>query len=228
MHKFCQNPFCEVEAVEEVNVSVRTPSDETRSVCACCEEVYIWGVQHGKKISTKSKQWILAIADKGIITYVMVYSTKKQAEHGLVNYLRNAENYDGPDEFSEALSWVARHDDRMSVEIIEVESGSNDDTVDHDVPPNIDRFLAEGGFIVLGLNQHDSCPDRPFEAWAYQGCLDFGSAKPVTFSLGPTLIAALNSLDAQLGQIQPQVSCNKSPITYKITPPPRGTEVEPL
>jgi transcription elongation factor Elf1 len=47
MERHCQNPWCENEAVKEVPVSVNKASDEMRSVCAACEAVYSWGVQHG-------------------------------------------------------------------------------------------------------------------------------------------------------------------------------------
>jgi hypothetical protein len=48
MEKFCQNPLCESEAVEEVPVSVEHPSDQLRALCATCYEAYTWGVQHGR------------------------------------------------------------------------------------------------------------------------------------------------------------------------------------
>jgi hypothetical protein len=48
MKKYCQNPLCENEAIKDVPVSVETASDQTRAVCAACEESYSWGVQHGK------------------------------------------------------------------------------------------------------------------------------------------------------------------------------------
>lgn len=47
METYCQNPLCENTAVKEVPVSVRTPTDQVRSLCATCEEAYTWGVQHG-------------------------------------------------------------------------------------------------------------------------------------------------------------------------------------
>ena len=47
MEEHCQNPLCENKAAKEVPVSVEKPSDQTRSLCATCEEVYTWGVQHG-------------------------------------------------------------------------------------------------------------------------------------------------------------------------------------
>ena len=48
METYCQNQFCENKAVKEVPVSVEKPSDQTRSLCAACEEPYTWGVQHGR------------------------------------------------------------------------------------------------------------------------------------------------------------------------------------
>ena len=50
MEKYCQNPLCENKAVKEVSVSVKTASDQVRSLCAACEEAYSWGVQHGSTI----------------------------------------------------------------------------------------------------------------------------------------------------------------------------------
>jgi hypothetical protein len=47
MKEYCQNPLCENKAVKQVPVSVREASDQKRSLCAACEEVYTWGVQQG-------------------------------------------------------------------------------------------------------------------------------------------------------------------------------------
>ena len=48
MKEFCENPLCENKAVKQVPVSVREGSDQRRSLCATCEEVYTWGVQQGQ------------------------------------------------------------------------------------------------------------------------------------------------------------------------------------
>ena len=48
MEKYCQNPLCENEAVKQVPVSVGKASDQKRALCAVCEEVFTWGVQHGQ------------------------------------------------------------------------------------------------------------------------------------------------------------------------------------
>ena len=205
MKTYCENPLCDTEAVTVVEVSVKKPSDEKRSLCACCEEVYFWGVQHGKMLSCRQKQWILAIADRGIITYAEAHPSKKMAEQALIDYLREEENYDGPDDIGEAGNWLAEHDERLGAEIFAAEPGQdNDDNVDNPDPPyeteRLERFLDEGGFIVLSKNQHDPHPGLEFEAWAYQGALDFQSAGPVTFGLGISTSDALAALNQQLAQ----------------------------
>jgi hypothetical protein len=48
MEKYCQNPLCDNAAIKEVSVSVKTVSDQTRALCAACEEAYRWGVQQGR------------------------------------------------------------------------------------------------------------------------------------------------------------------------------------
>jgi len=50
MEEYCQNQLCENKAVKEVPVSVEKPSDQTRSLCAACDEVFALGVQHGTMI----------------------------------------------------------------------------------------------------------------------------------------------------------------------------------
>jgi len=55
MEEYCQNPLCENQAIKEVPVSVRTTSDQVRSLCACCEEVYTWGVQTWQHVMRRSE-----------------------------------------------------------------------------------------------------------------------------------------------------------------------------
>jgi hypothetical protein len=47
MKEFCENQFCDSPGVKVVPVSVDSPSDQRRTLCATCEEAYTWGVQHG-------------------------------------------------------------------------------------------------------------------------------------------------------------------------------------
>ena len=189
--------------------------------------------RNGKKGRKRQQQWILAIADKGIIVYGEVYPTRNQAERGLIDYLRKEENYDGPDEISEAANWLAEHDERLSAEIFAAESSldSDDNVATYDAlndTEQLRRFLADTGFIVLGENQHDPHLDQPFEAWAYCGPLDFQSAEPVTFGHGSTLLEALTALDEQLSYSQPQEKPIKPPVSHLIAPPPRESGRQPL
>ncbi len=117
MEKFCQNPYCETPSVREVPVSVNKPSDQVRAVCATCEEAYTWGVQHGKKVSQHRKVWILAIADKGIIAHITAHKSKAEAEKGMVEYLREYEQYDYSDDVDLAYLYLSQHDERLSAEI---------------------------------------------------------------------------------------------------------------
>ena len=60
MTEFCDNVFCENEAVKTVPVSVKRPEDSGRKFCAACYEAYIIGVQHGRisenpKVYSKSQ-----------------------------------------------------------------------------------------------------------------------------------------------------------------------------
>ncbi len=56
MKKHCENESCQNEAVTEVTVSVNRPSDQTRSLCATCQEVYGLGVQHGLSMRSPGLQ----------------------------------------------------------------------------------------------------------------------------------------------------------------------------
>jgi len=233
METYCQNPLCDAEAVRQVKVSVKKASDERRSLCACCEEVFVWGVQHGKMLSRRRKQWILAIADRGIIAYAEAYPSKKTAEHGLIEYLRQEEDYDGPDEITEAAHWLAEHDERLSAEIFKAEpcyDNEDNDVIDNALnsTEQLQRFLTDKGFIILGQNQHDPHPDQPFEAWAYQGPLDFRVAQPLTFGQGPTLIEALSALDGQLCRSGAQIAPIRPASGHRIPPPPQESDPEPL
>ena len=62
-------------------------------------------------------------------------------------------------------------------------------------PENVAAFLREGGFVVLGMNRTDASQGAGFEAWAYQGPLDFNVAEPERFGLGETCLDALRTLD---------------------------------
>jgi len=56
MKTYCENSLCENEAVIEVPVSMDKPCDQVRALCGACEEVYTWGVQHGRACAGMQSQ----------------------------------------------------------------------------------------------------------------------------------------------------------------------------
>jgi len=48
--EFCDNQFCENEAVKTLPVSVRHAGDSKRKFCVACYEAYAIGAQHGRFI----------------------------------------------------------------------------------------------------------------------------------------------------------------------------------
>jgi hypothetical protein len=46
--EYCENQFCESEAIKTVQVSVRWAGDSKRKLCGACYEAYVIGVQHGR------------------------------------------------------------------------------------------------------------------------------------------------------------------------------------
>ena len=62
-----------------------------------------------------------------------------------------------------------------------------------------DRFLEKNHFIILSKNVQDRNSGGPFEAWAYEGPLDFSRAFPNCFGVGVTIVDSLEALNHQLG-----------------------------
>lgn len=110
MKKFCENQYCENTAVKEVPVSVKKPADQTRALCNSCEETYTWGVQHGRMTAKQRQLWILAVADRGIITRVRAYSSQALAETAMIKYLRKQYKYAGAKDAASAYAWLRDHE----------------------------------------------------------------------------------------------------------------------
>ncbi len=217
--KKCQNPLCDSQAVFTVEILATASLNNKRIICPRCHEVYRWGLHRGESIARRQRLWVLAIADRGMVAFAQAYSSQERAEQGLIDYLRTEENYTGPDEISAAASWLADHDERLGAEIFEAEPDMDDDNL----VPGVDlisKFLNDQGFIVLGRNQQDANPELPFEAWAYQGPLDFQAAQPVTFSLAENPMQALHNLSEKLGDLSPQAKGASIPKNYQIAAPP--------
>ena len=125
MKEQCENQLCENKPLKEVPVSIRTPSDQMRSLCTNCEEAYSWGVQHGEMIAEHRTLWILAVADKGIIAFVRAFNSEVLAKKGLVAYLREYERYDGSGDIGMVYDWLREHDECLSIEIVQQDAKGN-------------------------------------------------------------------------------------------------------
>ena len=63
--------------------------------------------------------YILAVADRGLISHAQAFLAKAEAENALIAYLRDNEAYKGPNDITAAWRWLGEHDERLSVEIVE-------------------------------------------------------------------------------------------------------------
>ena len=54
MIHYCENQYCEFEAVKRVTVSTEKAGDSKRWLCTACEEAFTWGVQHGTMMAEKA------------------------------------------------------------------------------------------------------------------------------------------------------------------------------
>jgi hypothetical protein len=66
---YCDNQFCESEAIKKVSVSVRSGGDSERKFCGACYEAYIIGMQHGRISENPSAYRILTEKDPSLQTY---------------------------------------------------------------------------------------------------------------------------------------------------------------
>lgn len=119
MKEYCENTLCRNRSIKEVPVSVENPADQLRALCGPCEEAYTWGVQHGTMTTMQEKLAVVAVADRGLIAFVHVYSSQVLAEKALLEYLRKYECYGGPEDIEVVWRWLRNHDERLSVEIVE-------------------------------------------------------------------------------------------------------------
>jgi len=117
MDKYCQNQYCENEAVKEVPVSVDKASDQMRALCTACEEAYTWGVQHGRMQSMPGQVWVMVVTDSGTVIEAQVVRNQDEAVKSLTAYLRAHRGYDGIADMPGICDWVAEHDERLGVDI---------------------------------------------------------------------------------------------------------------
>jgi hypothetical protein len=217
MEKYCQNPLCENEAVKEVPVSIRKPSDQKRSLCAACEEVFTWGLQQGSMMSRRRRVWVLAIADRGMVVFGKGYPGKAKAVQGLAEYLKTNEDYTGPAAMPSISDWLAEHDERLSIELFAASlDASGDDQASEglmiDSPPREEG--AEGLYRVIYTIDVNARDARQAAERAYEIMTDRQSLRPVLHILdgrGPETTVDLAEEPAPpRGSAEPSASREKA------------------
>ena len=77
---------------------------------------------HRKNAHDKDRQqqlFILAIADRGIVSHAKAFADERLAHEALAEYLRENHGYSGPDDIQDIIEWLNQHDEYLSVEIIQ-------------------------------------------------------------------------------------------------------------
>ena len=118
MEKFCENQYCESPGVKEVPVSVRKSGDQRRTLCAGCEEVYAWGVQHGRMTVEQARLFIAVVTDRSVVAYARAFRSQVEAESALVKYLREHHGYRGSRCLESVYGWVGEQT-YLTAEIVE-------------------------------------------------------------------------------------------------------------
>jgi hypothetical protein len=117
MERYCQNPLCENEATKIVPVSVDKPADQKRALCAACEEIYSWGVQHGCFTAVPERVWVLHVSEAGRLVHAGAFRNRRRAVKDLAAYLRDQEDYRGPGDLPSICEWMAEHNEHLGVDI---------------------------------------------------------------------------------------------------------------
>ena len=65
----------------------------------------------------KQQLFILAIADRGIVSHAKAFADERLAQKALVEYLRKYHLYDGPNHIQDVIEWLNQHDEYLDVKI---------------------------------------------------------------------------------------------------------------
>jgi hypothetical protein len=132
------------------------------------------------------------------MSYVRIHANEKAAWRTVVGYLRENEGYHGPRSPQAIRDWLDQHE-HLSVEVMSQKGlPETPPFVDRRMLTRSDRYLVKDRFILLTKNRTDPHPVYPFEAWAYEGGLDFSKAFANCYGLGVSIQDALAALNEQL------------------------------
>ena len=125
MNPYCDNPLCENPGAKEIAVSVISPGDQKRTLCTACEEVYSWGVQHGRFSVEHHPLWIAVVTDRGIVEYARAFTSESDAEAALVAYLRKEHGYGRHEDDAPCwFDWIGEQA-YLTAEIVEQDALAN-------------------------------------------------------------------------------------------------------
>ena len=105
---------------------------------------------------TQQKLFILAIADRGIVSHAKAFADEHLAHEALAEYLRKYHQYDGPNHIQEIIEWLNQHDEYLSVEIIQQNIFRSDGEVSEDDKPKA-NCPSCGGEVECHPDQDGSC-----------------------------------------------------------------------
>lgn len=103
---------------------------------------------------------------------------------------------------ADLVDWFAQWRQGVKALLAGISDGATADPIANDAAIHA---TLEKGFVVLTRNEQNK-PDSRFEAWAYDGALDFNAAKPLRFGLGASPHQALIALNEQLSELTDEAS----------------------
>jgi len=80
---------------------------------------------------TPHRVFILAIADRGIVTCAKAFTDEPAAQRALAEYLRNNHRYFGPADMQDIIEWLNEHDEYLSAEIIQQDVSEVGSLINH-------------------------------------------------------------------------------------------------
>ena len=137
--------------------------------------------------------WLAAVTWDGPLAHLSAHLQQQEAEQQLFDFLQRNHGYAGSHDARALQRWVNQHD-----RVHEAFVTPRHLVVSPDLVPvsTVERFLRERGFVTLTHNAEEG----HYEAWAYQGPLDWNTATAVRFGIGPHLMKSLEALNHQLSE----------------------------
>ena len=66
----------------------------------------------------KTRIWIVAVADRGVVEHVRPFATETKAQKDLAAHLRRYHDYPGSHRMEQISAWLDQHSERLSAQIV--------------------------------------------------------------------------------------------------------------